>query len=461
MPVPTPPAEHARPHPTPGPGSSPHSAVPPSPPRPSATAQRRRGHRAGPTAGRAPRPQRLLPRAVAGAGRAAGPGPLAQAEAPGEAAPLSAHPAVQGEGTERSTTRRRLHPRPAGPAALPGTRRPPPRPAGGAAPPPPCPSPRLAAGRAPARRPVGRGAHTLPAGSVSGLGQRPARAPQLSSDAHGQRSRPAQRLLPASSAARRRVGPRGRSRRRYSTPLARHRLTRGGSASRSRRRRARPPATAPGGAGGGACCSIALRLLLLLLLRGPPPPPAGPIPLRTPGSRRHVPGPALGEPHCSRPRPRGWAAVGPRTAPGPLWRGPAPDVLRLEPGLRGPLCCVPLPPRQPPPLLVRRSGHGGRARPPPAPHKKIRGPPLQLTPVNAPAPRLHREHGSSIAVLPGGGGPSPEGGSSSSSLSASGSGVSGAAPGSAAALGRGHRSPVAFLLQTRQSSAFASSSHPN
>lgn len=344
--------------------------------------------------------------------------------------PVKEHSA---KGAERSARRPRLHPRPGGPGAPPGTRRPPPLP--------------------PARR-VSRPAAALPltsphltsppaagpapspgsAGSRSGLGQRPARAPQLPSDARGQEIAPS----PAAEEA-------GKSRRaggRYSTPPVWRQLTRGGSAFRSRRRRARPPATAPGGAGGGASCSIALRLLPLLLLRGPPPPPAGPIPLRPPGPRRHVPGPALREPHGPQPRPRGWAPVGPRTTPARRRQARSGAALRRTscgwspaspPARGGSFCCAPLPPRQPAPLRLRSGRWRGLAGPRASPastratQKKASCLPLRLTrpPRVLPSPIFAGSTAPRSLYCHEGGRPSPKGGGGGGSLHNSCSGVGG------------------------------------
>lgn len=93
-------------------------------------------------------------------------------------------------------------------------------------------------------------------------------------------------------------------------------LTRGGSASRSRRRRPRPPAAAPGGAGGAACCSIALRPLLCR--RRPSPDRSR---SARPAHGATFRAPALRKPHCPRPRPRGWAPLGPRPPPARRRRG--------------------------------------------------------------------------------------------------------------------------------------------
>lgn len=141
-----------------------------------------------------------------------------------------------------------------------------------------------------------RGACAPPAGS--GPGTRPARAPQLLPTPPGGRT-----------GGKRPPGPRA-------APPARPPLTRGGSASRSRRRRPRPPAAAPGGAGGAACCSIALRPLLCR--RRPSPDRSR---SARPAHGATFRAPALRKPHCPRPRPRGWAPLGPRPPPARRRRG--------------------------------------------------------------------------------------------------------------------------------------------
>lgn len=92
-------------------------------------------------------------------------------------------------------------------------------------------------------------------------------------------------------------------------------------------------------------------------------PPPGRSHLRPPGPRRHVPGPALREPHCPRPRPQGRAPVGPRTPPAPR-RQPRSGRPAPGPGLPPPEAGRPAVPRRAEGDPRLRSGRAASAVPP-------------------------------------------------------------------------------------------------
>lgn len=201
--------------------------------------------------------------------------------------------------------------------------------------------------------------------------------PQLPSNARGQRSRTARRLLPAPSAA----GPRSRSRRPSGvnspgeTPRPAPAAAEPGPPLRPPAGRAAAP-VAPSRSGSSSSGAAAA--------------PAGPNPLWPPGPRRHVPGPALWKPLCPGPAPGLGSA---RTPDTPRPAAPGPDVLRPE-RLR---------PGQLVPPAGRALGPGGAEgdaglRPGPTAMAAARlGPRLAGNTCKA---HLHGEHSSKIFALP-------------------------------------------------------------